>query len=129
MSKTFSYVQYSDFYNKFIYFSATKMRWNPNHDKIEKEFQNNTKSTQTESLSQKVRSFGTQTRRALQKGCCVQLTPETRDISPMTEDCQCTCERNDSTFDGTEFNITFTSESDLDSSFCTTQTDKETIQN
>ena len=44
----------------------------------------------------------------------------------MTEDCQCTCERNDSTFDGTEFNITFTSESDLDSSFCTTQTDTET---
>ena len=96
------------------------------HDKIEKEFQNNTKSTQTESLSQKVRSFGTQTRKALQKDCCVQLTPETRDISTMTEDCQCTCERNDSTFDGTEYNITFTSESNLDSSFCTTQTDKET---
>ena len=51
------------------------------HDKIEKEFQNNTKSTQTESLSQKVRSFGTQTRKALQKDCCVQLTPETSDIS------------------------------------------------
>ena len=73
------------------------------HDKIEKEFQNNTKSTQTASLSQKVRSFGTQPRKALQKDCCVQLTPETRYISTMTEDCQCTCERNDSTL--TELNL------------------------